>query len=372
MTTTWIIIPTYWTDQSKTGNFDHPTPINGESTLPRLLDSLLYQDEKDFQVLILAGAVDESVLPLAAGAVRQTSRKYADQLKLTICDLPMLLNMREQFNLPDSAFNLTSYAGIRNVQLLIPNVAGAQVIIALDDDEVVAPHYVRNVINLMSKPVNGQRVSGLAGPYENEHGHIDLVENKETGNIFLDKARIMNAGLQELAGDSAPVVPSPQVFGGNMIFQSNLFTKVGFDPGITRGEDMDYMINSFLQGVPWFLAGDLRITHLPPKQYDAPAYAKLKQDVIRFVYERAKVRAYHIDPAQFDPYPGRFLREDLDAHALNALKQFATSTMLAAYGSPQEIFDQAHQHAEQALPLYETFRAEWPLWMANTRGATLR
>lgn len=371
MSTTWIIIPTYWTEQTKAGNFDHPTPINGESTLPRLLDSLLYQDEVDFQVLILAGGVDESVLPLAAGVVRQISQKYVDKLELTTGDISMLLNVRERFNLPDRAFNLTSYAGIRNMQLLIPNMAGAQVVIALDDDEVIVPQYVHQAVELINNSVDGKRVLGLAGPYEDEHGQFDLAETEETGNIFLDKARIMNAGLQELARNRASVIQSPQVFGGNMVFHSDLFTQVGFDPGITRGEDMDYMINTRLQGSSWYMASDLRITHLPPKQYDIPAYAKLKQDVLRFIYERAKVQTYHIDSAQFDPYPGRFLRQDLDGHAREALKQFATSEMIGTYGSPQEILDQAYQHAEQELPFYETFRTEWPDWMANTRGVAL-
>lgn len=371
MSTTWIVIPTYWTDRLKSGIFDHPTPTDGESTLPRLLESLLHQDETNFQVLVLAGGVDDSVLTLAAEAARKANRKYADQLKLKICDIATLANLRDRFDLPGNAFNLTSYAGIRNLQLLIPNTAGAQVVIALDDDEVVAPHYVREVLRLVGEPVYGQPVLGLAGPYEDEHGQLDLVETAETGNIFLDKSRIMNTGLQDLVSQADPVLPSPQVFGGNMIFHRDLFTQVGFDPGITRGEDMDYMINAHLKGFTWYMASDLRITHLPPKQYDIPAYAKLKQDVLRFVYERAKAQSYQIDPAQFDPYPGRFLRADLDAHALEALNQFASPAMVTEYGSPQEILNQAYRHAEGRLPSFANFSAAWPGWMEQTRLSTL-
>jgi hypothetical protein len=365
---TWIVIPTYWTNELKAGGFDHPTPVNGLSTLPRLLNSLLHQTETEFQVLILAGGVDEMVLPLASAAVGQIIHTYHDQLDITNCDYSTLIKVRELYDLPERAFNLTSYAGIRNMQLLIPNMAGAERIIALDDDEVILPHYVRQAVNEMSKPINGQPILGLAGPYENENGELDLVEVEETGNIFLDKARIMNAGLRELTGKVAKVVPSPQVFGGNMIFHRDLFTRVGFDPGITRGEDMDYMINSHMEGFPWYMASDLRITHLPPKQYDTPAYAKLKQDVLRFIYERFKVQTYKINPTLFEPYPGRFLHQNLDTHALNALQKYATSEMIAAYSSPQEILAKAYHHAEQALPNYEKFRTKWPGWMERTRG----
>ena len=367
----WIVIPTYWTREMKTGGFDHPTPVNGNSTLPRLLNSLSHQTETEFKVLIIAGGVDQKVLPLASAAVDQIIHEYHDQLDITNCDYSTVIKVRKRYNLPDRAFNLTSYAGIRNLQLLFPNMAGAELVVALDDDEIVIPHYVYQAVDEISKLVNGQRILGLAGPYENENGELGLVEVKETGNIFLDKNRIMNAGMQKLVGNGAKVVPSPQVFGGNMIFHLDLFKRVGFDPGITRGEDMDYMINSHIEGFPWYMANDLRITHLPPKQYGVPAYAKLKQDVLRFIYERAKVQLYQIKPGQFEPYPGRFLHQDLDTHALNALKKYDTQEKSATHGSPEEILAEAYRHVEQALPVYETFRTDWLGWMEQTRGRAI-
>ncbi|MCP4419802.1 MAG: glycosyltransferase family 2 protein [Chloroflexi bacterium] len=372
MNKTWIVIPTYWTDQSTTGQFDHPTPVNKESTLPRLLNSLQNQTNLDFHVLILAGAVTERALDLAAGAIRRIIKTYTGKLSLHVCDHATLNNLYQQFDLPSTIFNLTSYAGIRNLQLLIPNIAGAEVIIALDDDEIVDLYYIRDVLGLIGKTINNQRILGLAGPYADENGHLELPETRKTGNIFFDKPRIMNAGLQALVHLANPVTPSPQVFGGNMIFHREMFTQVGFDPGISRGEDMDYMINAYMQEFPWFLAADLRITHLPPKQYDNPAYAKLKQDVRRFVYERAKLQMYNCDPAQFDPYPGRFLRDDLDAHALEALNEVSTQALITLLGSPQQILDEAYRHMKVLLPSYATFRTEWSKWMAHTAFSSLR
>ncbi|MBN1536186.1 MAG: glycosyltransferase [Anaerolineales bacterium] len=359
----WIVIPTYWTSGTKTGGFDHPTPVDGRSTLPRLLDSMVNQKEKDFRVLILAGGVDESVLPLASETVDQIIQEYQDQLQINNCDYAILNKVREQYHLPERAFNLLTYAGIRNLQLLIPNMANAKIVIALDDDEVIAPNYVHQAL----KAIKTERIFGIAGPYENKNGELDLVEGEETGNIFLDKSRIMNAGLRQLIENPVKILPSPQVFGGNMIFHRDLFTQVGFDPGITRGEDMDYMLNSYLAGFTWYMDSDLRITHLPPKQHDAPQYAKLIQDVMRFFYERAKVQKYQVDPRLFDPYPGRFLYPDLDKHALQALQKYSTSEMISEYDSPEDIVAHDYSRVEQELPSYDEFRIQWPKWMEDTR-----
>jgi hypothetical protein len=360
----WIIIPTYWTTGTKTGGFDHPTPVTGRSTLPRLLDSLINQKERDFRVLLLAGGVDGSVLPQASHAVDQIKQQYQDQLQITNCDYSTVSQVREQFHLPERAFNLLTYAGIRNLQLLIPNLANAEIVIALDDDEVVAPNYVHQAL----KAIKDDRIFGIAGPYENINGELDLVEGAETGNIFFDKSRIMNAGLRQLIENPAKILPSPQVFGGNMIFHRDLFTQVGFDPGITRGEDMDYMLNSYLAGFTWYMASDLRITHLPPKQHDIPPYAKLEQDVLRFFYERAKVKHYQLDSRLFEPYPGRFLYPDLDTQALHALQKSATPEMMSEYNSPEDVIAHAYSRVEQELPAYEEFRKQWPQWMVNTRS----
>ena len=57
-----IIIPTYWTWGSERADgpveaiYDHPTPVDGPSTLPRLLDSLAKLEGPPFGVLVLTAA----------------------------------------------------------------------------------------------------------------------------------------------------------------------------------------------------------------------------------------------------------------------------------------------------------------------------
>ena len=183
-----------------------------------------------------------------------------------------------------------------------------------------------------------------------------LPEPVHTGNWLLDKATLMN---QTLAGPER-LVPRPMALGGNMVFHRDLFAHVGFDPGITRGEDIDYLINARLTGRQFYLDRLLRITHLPPRHYESPPYGKMRQDVLRFVYEREKIRLGALTPEVFDPYPGRLLRDDLDEHAREALAAIATPEMVARLGPPDDFLTEARRRAQELAPRYFAFAARWP------------
>ena len=65
---------------------------------------------------------------------------------------------------------MRGYAAVRNMQLLVPAALGAQVIIALDDDEVVEPDYVRRATELIGTAHDGWTVVGIAGLYADAGG----------------------------------------------------------------------------------------------------------------------------------------------------------------------------------------------------------
>ena len=145
-----------------------------------------------------------------------------------------------------------------------------------------------------------------------------------------------------------------------MVFHRDLFTRIGFDPGITRGEDVDYLINARLAGHCFWLDKELCVTHMPPEAYDTHPYAKLAQDVYRFIYEREKLEVIGLDPAQFDPYPGHFLRDDMATCALAALETLAEPEAVARFGPPREIVADAARGAQKTAPRYLEFAAAWP------------
>ncbi|MCK4315739.1 MAG: glycosyltransferase, partial [Anaerolineae bacterium] len=315
-----IIVPTYWTWGSERTDgpievvYDHPTPLDGESTLPRLLDSLTALEGPEFSVLILTAATHPELEQAIASQIERLITPFrAHYLIAQATEAEAAFIRRRHPGLSDHV-QMRGYAGVRNLQLLLPHALGAEVVVALDDDEVVAPDYLQTALHFVGREHGGERVLGLAGFYLDAGGDVMQPESPRTGNIFLDKSTIMNEGTRALQAAPDRLVPTPVAFGGNMVFHRDLFTRVGFDPGITRGEDIDYLINARLMGFKFWFDKQLVITHMPPDAPDsahsAHTWSKLHQDVLRFVYEREKLRLAGADPAQFDPYPGRFLRDD--------------------------------------------------------------
>jgi len=367
-----IVIPTYWTREQRQppqpgdAIFDHPTPLDGESTLPRLLDSLSrLEPSPPFRVLVLTAPVAPELGPAAEARVQEILSPFAHHFpvgQFGPSHLPLLQQVIERAGFDAQSITLANYAGVRNLQLLLPHALASHIIIALDDDEIVAPDYLRVATQAITYP----KVYGVAGFYEDPSGNTLLPEPPVSGNIFHDKPIIMNKAIQQLLAAPARLSPTALAFGGNMVFRRELFSQVGFDPAITRGEDLDYVLNAWMAGFTFWLDKMLRITHLPPRHYETHAYAKLVEDVRRFTYQREKVRhatqhgLSRPPPEIWMPYPGRFLQEDLEEHALKALAELATPEAMARWGSPEEVLAEAIQRAQERAPAYFEFAQRWP------------
>jgi hypothetical protein len=383
MDETTIIIPTYWTwsgsenHRPETASYDHPTPLDGDSTLPRLLADLCEQRGPAFRILLLTGLTHPALGGAVADHVHALLEPYRERLAICVCDaatwarLEMILGLSR---VQADGLHLGSYSGVRNLQLLLPHILGARVVVALDDDERVGPDYVSRALAFVGKTINGQRVLGLAGPYLQPDGGILLQEPPPTGNLFHDKAHYINNAMRSLSKAGESLVPSPMALGGNMVFHHDLFIRVAFDPGITRGEDIDYLINARLQGIGWWFDAHLTILHLPPRQHEASPYQRMREDVFRFIYEREKLRLHgQALPDWLDPYPGVLLRDDLIEQALSALQGVAAPEQVECFGDPQTIVEQAITHAAHTAPRCQEFQQEWGQLMDRVeRDASLR
>jgi hypothetical protein len=239
--------------------------------------------------------------------------------------------------------------------------------VALDDDEVVIdPDFLDKATEPLGSRVDGKIVDGLSGHYLQDNGGI-LLEVDEVSakspNIFQRKAVIMNSATAILEAEPGNLVETPFCFGGNMEFSSELAATVGFDPGITRGEDIDYLLNARMEGKRFFLRKDLRILHRPPKggSYRDATSTKLAQDIVRFLYERAKVLAsqstaglHPVTAEELRPYPGDFLARDISGDAREALLQ-------AGYrGDPVELLQTVEAENQVRLANFLEFRQKWP------------
>ncbi len=358
----WVVVPTYW-GPADNAIYDHPTPLDGKSTLPRLLENLAKQEKKvDVTVMVLVSTVGPEHVQAATAAVHRLLSSFQERLNTILVDadtagvLDSWLK-RQGFNAQITG--MRGYAAVRNCQLLIPTVFGAEVIAALDDDELVGPDYLSQVIHWIGKSLGEERVLGIAGPYLDGMGSPYLSEPEQQRDILSDKSIFMNQAMRQLLAKSGSLNPTPMALGGNMVFHRDLFTRVGFDPAITRGEDIDYVINAKLASIQFYFDAKLIITHLPPRHYEAPAYGKLRQDIFRFMYEREKLLLGGLSADTFSPYPGRLLGDDLEEEARSALETAVTPDMRKRFGSAQEIIESAQLYAQNHAPRYFQFARQW-------------
>jgi hypothetical protein len=276
-------------------------------------------------------------------------------------------------------FDARGYPLIRNMQLLVPFVLGMELVVALDDDEMVEdPHFMRRAAEAIVRgDANGDRVYGAGGHYLDEAGHrMHVVPDREKAqtNPFEKKTYLMNGMLERIAATPGDIVPSAFALGGNMSFGRELISRVGFDPAIARGEDIDYVLNAALAGIPYHFDKERPIRHLPPegRSYKDFDYGKLQQDVRRFIYEREKLRAAaetgiptHVRPEDLDPYPGAFLHDDLEAQAIESLTVLRPKLFDTSIQQPDAFVQSALQFAHAAAMRYIAFAREWPQAMAE-------
>ena len=378
---TCVVVPTYWTrfgGESRPGDalYDHPTALGGSTTLPALLDSLDKLDSSSFYLLVIVAVTGEDVAAQAEQEVRRLVRGY-EQLRSLVFGPSHLSWLRNVLdgrgeNESASSLDLRTYPRIRNLQLAIPHALHTNAIVAVDDDEIVTdPLFLEKATEPLGKELDGRRVDGLSGHYLQENGSIMLQVDPDkaaSSNLFDRKATIMNAATERLEKESGNIVATPFCFGGNMEFTADLAAAVGFDPGITRGEDIDYLINARMEGKTFFLRKDLHILHCPPKggSYKDASISKLTQDVVRFIYEREKLVVSQTEPelhpltaAELMPYPGEFLDRDIEDEAVDALEQAGYS------GNARAFVQEARSGARARVDAYLDFRRQWPALMAR-------
>jgi len=338
-----VLIPTYWSrgkdDSWREGDavYDHPTPIDEDGTLERTLDSMNKLKYKDFKLVLLicptAPEVAEEAEKRVVNIVKRADLK-AETYIFTISDLARIsaiIYEKDAHHRTASLLTMAGYANVRNMCLLCADILAADAAILIDDDEVFEKaDFIERSVEFLGKRIYGDVVYGMAGYYVNKHDQYYDDVKYESWMTYWDRFGAKAAAFDEIIGCPPRVKRTPFAFGGAMVLHRDLFQSVPFDPQITRGEDIDYLINSRMYGFSFFLDNTLSIKHLPvPKKH--PQWKRIREDIVRFVYERAKISSQYktgnmvmVTPEDFDPYPGQFLRDDLDE------KIFRSNMMLAA------------------------------------------
>jgi CRP-like cAMP-binding protein len=344
-----IVVPTYWGRDSKTGwqlgddIYDHPTPIDQEGTLPRFFESLEILEDKDFELVIILATTTSDIKQEAFKKVKKLIKKYNPGVTTYLFSAQMLNKIKEFYNnessLPLRLFSLNGYSNIRNMCIFGGYLAGGDVVILIDDDEVFKDEtFMKTASEFIGGRFYGQTVDGIAGYYINEYGEYYDDVNIEPWMTYWNRFGSKSKAFDKIIGSSPRLKITPFAFGGLMVIHKNLYKIVPFDPNLTRGEDIDYLINARMFGFNFFLDNKLSILHLPPEK-PHPVWQRFRQDMYRFYYEKKKLETQHeetnmklVQAEEFDPYPGQFMKDDLEN------KIFKSNIMLALdYLSDNEI-----------------------------------
>lgn len=327
---TTMVIPSYWAREGTLGTretdavYDHPTPLDEQGTLKRTLESLSILKDKDFELIVIAVGNAEDIQ-------ERVEKKVSHIISSTPCDVPVHLFShshmerihKTMYEAGEGSFaellKLRGYSNIRNLCLFLPHLLNSDLAVLIDDDEVFEdPAFMTKAREFIGQTFDGVFVGAVAGYYLQPDGDWHVKRETKPWMKHWDKFDMMNEAFERIIGREPRLKETPFVFGGNMVIHKDVFILIPFDPIVTRGEDIDYLINIKMFGHKFYLDNTLAIKHLPPSK-PHPIWKQLREDIYRFVLERSKLRdqepvegMVHVSAEELDPYPGAFLKDDLE------------------------------------------------------------
>jgi len=366
---TIIEIPTHWVSRGieERNHFDHPSLLHEDGTLRRLLESLSRTDVGDTPIVIIPSTFHPDI-------EKKVNRMAIDyDLNITIFSeawLKVLKKNLDRFSPEFSEkFGVLGYSACRNVGLMIGAAEGAENIVFLDDDVIVEDEdFLKKAVEFVDMRREDKIIGGIAGYYINPAGSYKLEKPVPWPRLFWKKEKKMNEAFSII--DSGKRLKTTTIaLGGNVVINRRLFTQVPFDPWITRGEDIDLLINAKHFGFEFLLDRELSVRHLHPERL-APWSVKMRQDMYRFFYEREKMRRWGVSAESLDPYPGFFMRGSLGPRAfLTSLFVAIDSLFNAKWGEFEESSRNIYylpiviNYAKRNVGRYEKFRADWAEFM---------
>lgn len=372
---TTMVIPSYWARErtfaakETDAVYDHPTPLDQEGTLQRALESLGILEEKDFELVLIAVANAEDIEERVEEKVSQIISSVPSHVRMHLLSHSHLRRMHEVMGEAGGQgfvrlLRLRGYSNIRNLCLFASHLLSSDIAVLIDDDEVFEdPAFMKKAREFIGRDLDIGFVGAVAGYYLQPNGDWHLSSAKEPWMEHWDKLDRMNEAFEKIIGRGPRFKETPFVFGGNMVVHKEVFTRIPFDPVVTRGEDIDFLINMKMFGYRFFLDNTLSIKHLPPSK-PHPIWKQLREDIYRFARERAKLRDQEpvegmarVSVKELEPYPGAFLGDDLEEKVANACEALASQ-----YRAQRKKIDarEALRNIEiaqsQALPHENTFR----------------
>lgn len=368
-----IVVPTYWTWEGggvKKGDliFDHPTPLDQEGTLGRLLESLKKMED-GFELVLVVVPTNKAIAKAVEDKVKTLVKKYTKEFPIYFVGPSLLEKVWEKLPGSEKFFNLKGYSPVRNATLIASYALESDVVLMLDDDEVVEdPLLLRKAVEFLGEKFKEKEIGAKAGIYLYPGAEFRLRKKVPWWRKpFWDNQKPMNQAFEYLMSGER-IKETPLAFGGNLVTHKKILEEgIPFDPWITRGEDIDWIINLKYMGYSVVFDREMGILHLPPPSFK-PAWITLREDVKRFLYLKTKLKVYGLDPAHFDPYPGKFLKSDLRLRiigtslllVLNELTNAKIYSAICGLSVMAEIFKKNIQKVKKFLRFWEDYKKFLP------------
>lgn len=380
-----VVIPTYWSRKSTEGwkkgdaIYDHPTPVDKEGTLKRTLESLKNLNDKDFKLVILLCPTTIDIEKEAEEKVKNIINSVDMGIETFLFTPRSLRTIKNIFKSSDlkreiiDMMSLKGYSNVRNMCLFSAHILASDVVILIDDDEIIEnKNFISMSKKYIGKRIYGEIIYGVAGYYLNKHDEYYDDVDMEPWMTYWDRFGSKAKAFDKIIGCEPRLKQTPFAFGGAMVIHKNLYQLIAFDPNITRGEDIDYLINSKMFGFNFFLDNKLSVKHLPPKK-NHPVWQRFREDIYRFMYERAKLSSQYavnnmtiVKPEDFDPYPGEFLKGDLEdkiykTNVLLSLEYLAEGDTEASKETMKNIYISKYEAVKEKDPFtqYRYIQRNW-------------
>ena len=374
-----IVIPSYWDRSARPGAlgergvYDYTTPI--DKPLPEL-ETCLSSLER------VSGVLRVIVLVVSPKSCRESARARVNNICRAHADLnPLVIGEQEAAHVEHAVgrvahhvtgetVSLRGYGAIRNMGLAVAAVLGHDVVVFLDDDEVAldADFLTKAVWGLgtltrQNLPVlvkSGFFVDGLGSPYAEPSG--------EWSEKYWSKAADFNRVMERAQTGTNRITRSNHLCGGCCALHAAAYSKVPFDPYITRGEDLDYVLDLRANGMDAWFDNEWFVQANPPEEM-AGAPSVFMQDVHRWLYEYRKLDAMNarrdlrtITPESLMPYPAPWLSPGVRRRVFRtALRRFiAGPDRLAYLRILTKGRHDADKFARSASSRYLSFALMWP------------
>lgn len=385
-----VVIPTYWSGRRSTGSlnrgpvYDHMTPIDKEGELARCLESLV--GVAGLGRIALLVVAEPGVENQAVEKVRSIAARF-NALDIVVVGEPELRHIHrqmEQMGLGafSSAACLSGYGAIRNLGVLVASIFGHDTIVFLDDDEVVlsGDFLTRALYGVAMQTPSGEFITAKTGFFIDQDNNYTAPANIGWYDRFWNRSRGFNEYI-EPAIQGPRLTRSNVACGGCMVLHADAYGRVAFDPWITRGEDLDFLLSASMYGLGVWFDNQLAVRHLPPET-NSPVM-RFTQDVYRWFYEVRKIEfgktqidLMQVNPKSLEPYPGPWLTHSIARRArfTALLRTIACPEHGEYWRVATKELKEASVYARDNCSKYFEFQHEWPgivraLWN-NTPVAT--